>query len=278
MADKNQYIVNTADLVSVADTIRTKAGTSADLVFPDEFISTINNIPSGQTIPELSDMDNLFQKRDELIPLLLPAFNSIDSANYAFADNPYLTSVDVSNIKFSVVGTKNMHLNYMFKNCTRLNSVKLFNTIGSEEGQEYTGSIIGMFDGCSTIEEINMSHFKYAANDNYSSFTETFKNCTNLKRVALPVPYGARYIGQYAFLNCSSLEEVIMIMDSGQTWDIAQNAVNTVFSGSSIASLNCSIYVSDDVYDSFIASTRWEPYLSIIKKISEYSGTHWWEN
>ena len=36
-----------SDLASVANAIRTKGGTSADLAFPVDFISAIGNIPSG---------------------------------------------------------------------------------------------------------------------------------------------------------------------------------------------------------------------------------------
>ena len=45
MAD---YKVAGADLVSVADAIRTKGGTSDQLVFPDGFVDAIGDIPTGQ--------------------------------------------------------------------------------------------------------------------------------------------------------------------------------------------------------------------------------------
>ena len=45
MAD---YRVAGADLVSVADAIRTKGGTSAQLVFPGGFVDAIGDIPTGQ--------------------------------------------------------------------------------------------------------------------------------------------------------------------------------------------------------------------------------------
>ena len=40
-----------ADLTSVANAIRTKGGTSADLAFPSEFVTAIQNIPSGGVTP-----------------------------------------------------------------------------------------------------------------------------------------------------------------------------------------------------------------------------------
>lgn len=46
----NEYTVNQADLTSVADAIRTKGGTSAQLEFPSGFVSAIQNIQSGVTV------------------------------------------------------------------------------------------------------------------------------------------------------------------------------------------------------------------------------------
>lgn len=43
----SDYIVDSADLTSVANAIRTKGGTSAQLAFPAGFVSAIENIPSG---------------------------------------------------------------------------------------------------------------------------------------------------------------------------------------------------------------------------------------
>lgn len=42
-----EYLTNDIDLTSVADAIRTKGGTSAQLVYPDGFISAINAIETG---------------------------------------------------------------------------------------------------------------------------------------------------------------------------------------------------------------------------------------
>lgn len=41
------YKVSDTDLISVANAIRTKGGTSESLLFPDGFVSAIGNIPTG---------------------------------------------------------------------------------------------------------------------------------------------------------------------------------------------------------------------------------------
>ncbi len=43
-----------AGLTSVADAIRTKGGTTADLAFPDEFVSAVNAISTGVTVKTAS--------------------------------------------------------------------------------------------------------------------------------------------------------------------------------------------------------------------------------
>ena len=43
------YLATDSEITSIADAIRTKGGTSAALVFPSDFVSAIQNIPTGIT-------------------------------------------------------------------------------------------------------------------------------------------------------------------------------------------------------------------------------------
>lgn len=45
----SNYLVSDTDMTSVANAIRTKGGTSAQLAFPAEFVSAIGDIPTGGT-------------------------------------------------------------------------------------------------------------------------------------------------------------------------------------------------------------------------------------
>ena len=47
-----EYLTNTADLTAVADAIRAKGGTAAQLVYPAGFVSAIQAIETGIT-PQL---------------------------------------------------------------------------------------------------------------------------------------------------------------------------------------------------------------------------------
>lgn len=42
-----EYLMNDTDLKAVADAIRTKAGSTAALSFPDGFVSAVNGIQTG---------------------------------------------------------------------------------------------------------------------------------------------------------------------------------------------------------------------------------------
>ena len=44
-----EYLTNTTDLTKVADAIRAKGGTSDPLVYPDGFVTAINNIQAGSS-------------------------------------------------------------------------------------------------------------------------------------------------------------------------------------------------------------------------------------
>lgn len=46
----SDYLVTDTELTSVANAIRTKGGTSANLSFPTEFVSAINDIPTGKQV------------------------------------------------------------------------------------------------------------------------------------------------------------------------------------------------------------------------------------
>ena len=51
----NEYSANQSDLVSVANAIRTKGGTSEALVFPDGFVSAVQAIQAGGSGDSVTD-------------------------------------------------------------------------------------------------------------------------------------------------------------------------------------------------------------------------------
>lgn len=66
---QNQYLVNSTDMTTVADAIRTKGGTSAPLAFPDGFANAVSAIQSGGGGADLANVDVYiadFTSSDEL--------------------------------------------------------------------------------------------------------------------------------------------------------------------------------------------------------------------
>lgn len=67
-----------SDLTSVANAIRTKGGTSADLVFPSGFISAVDAIPSGGGSP-IQLLETLTVEEDSRsVNIVTTSFNSYD--------------------------------------------------------------------------------------------------------------------------------------------------------------------------------------------------------
>lgn len=77
-----------ADLTSVANAIRTKGGTSAQMAFPNGFVSAVNAIPTGggENYRELDEGANFFDYNGDLICSWTP--DEVASAS-ALPNNPY---------------------------------------------------------------------------------------------------------------------------------------------------------------------------------------------
>lgn len=55
----SEYVVTDTDMISVANAIRSRGGTSSSLVFPNGFVGAIQSIPSGgSSVTEVTISDN----------------------------------------------------------------------------------------------------------------------------------------------------------------------------------------------------------------------------
>lgn len=92
------YLTTDTDLTSVANAIRTKGGTSAQLSFPTGFVSAINAIPTGGGGGTWSDVSSSFTvTNDDDSPISgveLAAFSSGDAVMlYVYFDAAALANV-----------------------------------------------------------------------------------------------------------------------------------------------------------------------------------------
>ena len=121
----SNYIVDSADLTSVANAIRTKGGTSASLAFPADFVSAIAAIPSGGG----GNLDEIIERTATTI-----SSNATDIKIAIAQNNSALESITFPEATKISVG-------YVFQNCSKLISVsmpKLANNSGYAAFQNCT--------------------------------------------------------------------------------------------------------------------------------------------
>lgn len=152
--------VEDTSLTAVADAIRTKGGTSDELLFPDGFVSAVQGIKSGTNYLPSFVEGNI---TDITADMLTGCTKIMDSAFHNFTG---LTSIDLPNSVTSI-GT------YAFYNCTSLTSMVIPESV--------TDILNSAFYNCSKITTLEMKRVvppKIASN--------TFNDCTALTTIIVP--------------------------------------------------------------------------------------------
>ena len=134
--------------------------------------------------------DYSFYKLDNLVTLKLPK-NAVTIGSSAMANCSSLESVDFpKNLKY--IGTNSFYC------CSKLDNVILPDGLESI-GSDYIYSDASSFAGCSNLKTIQFPpSLKYIG-------SWAFNNCSSLEKISLP---GLDRIGNYAFNGCTSLKEV----------------------------------------------------------------------
>lgn len=220
------YKVTDAELISIADAIRLKGGTSASLAFPSGFVSAVQDLSTGFSAADegkvvhsgaLSIQDvmsvsqnsvydtTLFSQVNVSIPeaTLVSKTISENGTYYAASDSADGFSqvvVDVSsgggsNVLKDVVertissindSTITKASNYAFASCIFLSFASL---------QNCTSIGFYAFSGCNSLDTLNLPNCKEIEQ-------QAFDGCGNLKNVSLP---NCEFIKYRAFQNCGSL-------------------------------------------------------------------------
>lgn len=129
-----------ADLTSVANAIRTKGGTSAQLVFPSGFVNAINNIPTGGGGYTAVEIANGTVPSGAVVVDL----GTSDMSQFAFAGRTLITSVNIS--------CSNINLSAM-ENCTGLVTAVINKTGTSRSGNNF-------LKGCTQLKTVDFVYFK----------------------------------------------------------------------------------------------------------------------
>lgn len=129
-----------SDLTSVANAIRTKGGTSADLVFPSGFISAVDAIPSGGGSP-IQLLETLTVEEDSRsVNIVTTSFNSYDfyfcliDATLTASDWLYIVKNGDSTSGGSYQQASQNHHGIIFLVMKGYSSTQVFTTIQSNTG------------------------------------------------------------------------------------------------------------------------------------------------
>ena len=222
-----EYLAKSEDLTAVADAIRTKGGTDAQLTFPDGFIGAVQSISAGTAIT-----DGIVVK-------------TRDSAGYATEVDYYSGAGVVYPSQF--VGTDKVNngvptaMRYLKKvnlknRITTLKSGAFEKTFALEQivgvdanPFEYVTSMDnkpwrGIFQNCACPLNLSLPNFSGEIPNKAHSFCNA---ATGLLSVSIPNATGELH--QYAFSNCTALKTVYLPKITSLNADA--NASRGVFRG-----------------------------------------------
>ena len=226
-------------------------------------------VPAG--ITEIGD--NAFRLRDNIINIDLGGVEII--RNQAFRES---TIQSVRGEDVTLLGES------CFRDCTNLVDVYLPNANG-------TSQVGSFFYGCRALESISLPSLTTCG-------ASIFYNCSSLKNVHLP---NLTNTGNAIFQNCSELEEIVLpslvavspntflnctklkkvdfteLTVIGVTFNysnieviILRRSILTGLSSTAYISNTCTVYVPDELVDTYKAANNWRNHASQIKGLSEY--------
>lgn len=234
-----------AGLTSIANAIRTKSGTSAQLNFPDGFTATVKAIRSAK--PEQTKTVEITSNEKTTVT---PDNGNVLSAVTVNVNVPSKTETEDALVNRSIKAYTNDRLTsvgaYAFCFCAELTGVTMnkVETIG-----------MSAFNGCRKLVEANFPSV-------IAVTTSAFVSCVALKRIELPL---VASFGGTVFQQCSSLNTLIIRAPNA----VCSLASTSSFNGTPIASGTGYIYVPDNLVDRYKVATNWTVYADQIKPLSE---------
>ena len=247
------YLTTDTDLTSVANAIRTKGGTSAQLAFPAGFVSAVEAIPTGgggYTVEDYLSKD--FAGAVVYTPSTLGSFS--------LQGQKYITSISFPNVlwnsanptqplacaemqaltSFSAPKIKRVSSSFLRAN-TSLTSVDLSGLTDSGDA---------LFYGCTALTAVSLPSIQVI-------YRDTFRNCTNLESVDLLLSTGIT--NQNNFNGCSKLETIVIRKSNGVP---SLSNINN-FTGTPFASEGSggTLYVPSAQIANYQAATNWSTIL-----------------
>lgn len=237
------------DLTAVADAIRAKGGTSAQLAFPAGFVSEIGNIPSGGGVT----IDDLFA-------------NSWPAGDFTITVN-----AGRANVLQNASGIRKITMTY--SGDARSKSVFLNSGITEFVGLALTGIRgSGWFSACASLAKITIPKATYYENN-------MCYNCGNLE--IADIGGGAINRGGI-FQNCKKLQTLIIRGTTACTLGNVSNLSQTPFypdNGTGISGTG-TLYVPNALVDTYKTASNWSTLynagtMAIQKIEGSYYETHY---
>ena len=218
-------------LTDVADAIREKKG-SNEPINAQRFAEEIRSIEGGGGSGSNELLDSILTRTITTLDYSIKGIGA-----HAFDDSRQLVSVRLPDTISISTGA--------FYNCEHL--VDFY-------APNWWSTSAQIFYGCVALEQIELPKVTTLSSN-------MFRNCTKLKRVDCGA---VTNVATNAFLSCSVFDTLII-----RTASLCTLAATTAFSSTPFASGGGTIYVPDDLVDSYKSETNWSTYADRIKGLSE---------
>lgn len=273
-----------ADLTNVANAIRTKGGTSAQMAFPAGFVSAVNAIPTGVTptgTKQISITQNGTTTEDVTnyanaeITVNVPSSGSIPwddfvthnqmydcvinasgIADYALRDLPvksiYAPNLTAAVAYFAAAITLESAIFPSFvdaSKCQRLFQGCSEKLVSVSLQNLATGNLTYLFHQCSGLTSVVLPSFNGRLNSN------NFRKCTSLIAIDTLSP---TISNAYEFVDCSNLVTIILRGSSVATLEGLTSFNGTPFASNGTGG---TLYVPQSLVASYQAETNWSTLL-----------------
>lgn len=230
-----------ADLISVADAIRERSGTTEPLSFPDEMVAAVEPLVNKNNY--LADICNgkITELVNDKITSIFSSFQS-GNTNLLKVDLPLVTTLP----------------SYAFYNCGKLTEAHLHSVTTTSSSQCYA------FYGCQSLKKIY-----YPA---LTTITGTWFHAFNYSLSIAVFPVLTSDVYGATFSNNRRIKALVL---GGNTLCALKNVdalASTPISGVTTytAGEKGYIYVRSDLVDSYKAATNWSTFADQIRAIEDY--------
>lgn len=282
----NEYLVNSADMIAVADAIRTKGGTSDALTFPGGFVDAVGAIQAGGGGNGIVESDGVISG----MTLFAIKSDTATKITGNFRYNEYLAEIDCPNVK-SIQNSEG------FRNCKNLARVNLplvtyivsfrdtpalleynFSNVQRIDQYGFAGSGIKKlvsesitningqrtFDSCKNLTYVNLPNVPK------TGWQWNFSSCPALKKAVFS---NATEIGTGEFNKDSSLETLVLGSKTVVKLGNANALVGTpIESGTGYVYVPRTLEDGSDGVTAYQAATNWSTYATQFRAIEDYPG------